>query len=54
MTEEDIQENDEELKEIKNMDLNLDKNDVSMTLKKPNQVYFELYKDLDIYLCLFM
>jgi hypothetical protein len=42
---EDIQENDEELKEIENMDLNLDKNDVSMTLKKPNQVYFELYKE---------
>ena len=42
---EDIQENDNELKEINNIDLNLDKNDASIKLKKPNQVYFELYKE---------
>jgi len=42
---EDIQENDDELKEINNIDLNLDKNDASIKLKKPNQVYFELYKE---------
>lgn len=42
---EDIQENNNELKEVNNNDLNLDKNDESITLKKPNQVYFELYKE---------
>ena len=42
---EDIEENNEDLKEINNNDLNLDKNDLSITLKKPNQVYFELYKE---------
>jgi hypothetical protein len=42
---EDIHENNDELKEIKNNDLSLDKNDLSITLKKPNQVYFELYKE---------
>ena len=42
---EDIQENNDILKEINNDDLNLDKNTDSMILKKPNQVYFELYKD---------
>jgi len=42
---EDIQENNDDLKEINNDDLNLDKNIDSMVLKKPNQVYFELYKD---------
>jgi hypothetical protein len=40
----DIQENNDELREINNNDLNLD-NIESMTLKKPNQVYFELYKE---------
>ena len=40
----DIQENNDELREINNSDLNLD-NVQSMTLKKPNQVYFELYKE---------
>jgi hypothetical protein len=40
----DIQENSDELREINNNDLNLD-NIESMTLKKPNQVYFELYKE---------
>ena len=43
---EDIEENDEDdLREISNNDLDLDKTDVSITLKKPNQVYFELYKE---------
>jgi hypothetical protein len=41
---EDIEENNDILKEISNDDLNLDKTDLTMTLKKPNQVYFELYK----------
>jgi hypothetical protein len=42
---EDIQENDDVLKEINNNDLNLDKNESTIKLKKPNQVYFELYKE---------
>lgn len=42
---EDIQENNDVLKEIDNNDLNLDKNDSIIKLKKPNQVYFELYKE---------
>jgi len=42
---EDIQENNDVLKEIHNNDLNLDKNDSIIKLKKPNQVYFELYKE---------
>jgi hypothetical protein len=42
---EDIEENNDILKEISNDDLHLDKTDLSMTLKKPNQVYFELYKE---------
>ena len=42
---EDIQENNDVLKEISNDDLNLDNNDKLLTLKKPNQVYFELYKE---------
>jgi hypothetical protein len=41
---EDIQENNDILKEITNDDLILDNNE-SMKLKKPNQVYFELYKE---------
>ena len=41
---EEIQENNDELREINNNDLNLD-NIESITLKKPNQVYFELYKE---------
>jgi len=41
----DIEENNDSLKELNNNDLNLDKNDLSITLKKPNQVYFELYKE---------
>ena len=42
---EDITVDDNELKEINNNDFNLDKNDLSITLKKPNQVYYELYKE---------
>ena len=42
---EDIQENNNELREISNIDLNLDKIDSTITLKKPNQVYFDLYKE---------
>jgi hypothetical protein len=39
----DIEENNDILKEI--TDLNLEKSEDSITLKKPNQVYFELYKE---------
>jgi len=42
---EDIEENNDDLREINNNDLNLDKNVSSLTLKKPNQVYFDLYKE---------
>jgi hypothetical protein len=41
----DIFENNDELNDISNIDLNLDDNFPSMTLKKPNQVYYELYKE---------
>jgi hypothetical protein len=42
---EDIEENSDELKEINNFDLSLGNNLETMQLKKPNQVYFELYKE---------
>jgi len=44
---EDIEENNNELKEVQNLDLNndLEKNLETIQLKKPNQVYFELYKE---------
>lgn len=42
---EDIQENNDELKEISNIDFNLEKKDDILNLKKPNQIYFELYKE---------
>ena len=42
---EDIQENNDDLKEIGTSDLNLDKDLEALQLKKPNQVYFELYKE---------
>lgn len=42
--EELIEENPDTLKEIHNDDIPLE-NDESITLKKPNQVYFELYKE---------
>jgi hypothetical protein len=42
---EDIEENNNELKELQNLDLDLEKNLETIQLKKPNQVYFELYKD---------
>ena len=40
----DIQQNDK-LKEIDDVELNLEKNVETIKLKKPNQVYFELYKE---------
>jgi len=42
---EDIEENIDELKEFNNNDLSLENNLETMQLKKPNQVYFELYKE---------
>jgi len=42
---EDIQENNEVLKEISNDDLNLEKHEELITLKKPNEIYFKLYKE---------
>ena len=42
---EDIEENPDELKEVKNLDLSLENTLETMQLKKPNQVYFELYKE---------
>ena len=42
---EDIQENIDELRDIGNEEFNLDINDEGIKLKKPNQVYFELYKE---------
>jgi hypothetical protein len=42
---EDIEENTDELKEINNLDLSMENNLETMQLKKPNQVYFELYKE---------
>ena len=42
---EDIEENSDELKEISNDGLSLENSLVTMQLKKPNQVYFELYKE---------
>ncbi len=43
---EDIQENNNDvLKEIHNEDLTVERDDEAITLKKPNQVYFELYKE---------
>jgi hypothetical protein len=44
MKEDNIPETNNELVELKN-DLYLDKTQPAMTLKKPNQVYFELYKE---------
>ena len=40
-----IEENSDELKEIDNNDLNLENNLEILQLKKPNQVYFEIYKE---------
>ena len=42
---EDIKENTDELKEINNNDLSLETTLETIQLKKPNQVYFELYKE---------
>jgi len=41
---EDFEENQDELKELNNLDLKLDSLE-TIQLKKPNQVYFELYKE---------
>ena len=41
----DIEGNSDTLREINNDELNLDKTESALTLKKPNQVYFELYKE---------
>jgi len=41
----DIQENPDELKEITNNDLPLENSLETIQLKKPNQVYFELYRE---------
>ena len=43
--EENIEENPNVLKELGATDLNLDANLEAMQLKKPNQVYYELYKE---------
>jgi hypothetical protein len=40
-----IQENDTLLSEIENFDISLEKSSDVLQLKKPNQVYFELYKE---------
>jgi hypothetical protein len=40
-----IEENEDELKEMNETELNLEKNEDTLILKKPNQVYFELYKE---------
>ena len=42
---EDIEENSDELKEVDNIGLSLENNLETITLKKPNQVYFELYRE---------
>jgi hypothetical protein len=42
---EDIEENIDELKEVNNLNLPLENNLETILLKKPNQVYFELYKE---------
>ena len=42
---EDIKENNDELKEINNNELSLESTLETIQLKKPNQVYFELYKE---------
>jgi hypothetical protein len=41
----DTEENNEEIKLVKNMDVSLENNLETIKLKKPNQVYFELYKE---------
>jgi hypothetical protein len=43
--EENIEAKNEILNEVKNLDLSLEKNLEPLHLKKPNQVYFELYKE---------
>jgi hypothetical protein len=41
----DIPENNDLLREINNDDLNLEKTEEFITLKKPNEIYFKLYKE---------
>jgi len=43
--EENIEENSGSICEVENLDLSLENNLETMQLKKPNQVYFELYKE---------
>ena len=43
--EEDIEENMDNLKEVNKFELSLENNLETIQLKKPNQVYFELYKE---------
>jgi len=45
LNEDTIMENHDELKEVNNLDLSLENSLETMQLKKPNQVYFELYKE---------
>ena len=45
LTEDTIEDTSDTLKEIHNDELSLDNVEQTMTLKKPNQVYFELYKE---------
>jgi hypothetical protein len=42
---EDIEENNDQLKEVNNINLSLENSLETIQLKKPNQVYFELYKE---------
>ena len=45
LNEDTVVENPDELKEVINLDLSLENSLETMQLKKPNQVYFELYKE---------
>ena len=45
LTEDNIEDLNDTLKEIHNDELSLENTEQTMTLKKPNQVYFELYKE---------
>jgi hypothetical protein len=42
---EELEENNDLLSEVNNFDVSLEKNEDTIQLKKPNQVYFELYKE---------
>jgi hypothetical protein len=45
LNEDTIMKNPDELKEVNNLDLSLENSLETIQLKKPNQVYFELYKE---------